>query len=119
MPWPFVQTLLECVQIQASIRSRGTIMRGLSSYYGEIENWQDTFRIALMIIYVWTDIYPAEVFSLLCLISVFGIMNFMRYNYNFAVFIELYQASLRDMKEFMAFLMMIFMAFTVAFFYRA
>jgi hypothetical protein len=119
MPWPFVQAILELIQVQASIRSKGSIWRGLHNYYGAIENWQDTLRIALMCVYIWTDFFPAEVFSLLCLLSVFGLMNFMRYDYDFAVFIELYQASLRDMKEFMAFLMMIFMAFTVAFYYRA
>jgi hypothetical protein len=43
----------------------------------------------------------------------------MRYIHSLAVFIELYQASLSDMKEFMAFLMMIFMAFTGAFYYSA
>jgi hypothetical protein len=48
-----------------------------------------------------------------------GLMSYMRFIKSLAIFIELYQASLRDMKEFMAFLMMIFISFTCAFYYAA
>jgi hypothetical protein len=46
-------------------------------------------------------------------------MAFMRFIPSLAVFIELFQASLRDMKEFMAFLMLMIMAFTAAFYYNS
>jgi hypothetical protein len=72
-----------------------------------------------MCVYIWTDFYPAEVFSIVTLLSIFGLMNFMRYIHTLAVFIELYQASIRDMQVFFAFLMMIYMGFTGAFYYEA
>jgi hypothetical protein len=72
-----------------------------------------------MIIYLWTNIFPAEIFSTLCLLSVLKLMAFMRFIPSLAVFIELFQASLRDMKEFMAFLMLMIMAFTAAFYYNS
>lgn len=70
-------------------------------------------------VYIWTDIWHAEVFSIIVLLSVFGLMNFMRYIHSLSVFIELYQASLRDMQIFGAFLMMIYLAFTGAFYFEA
>ena len=92
MPWPFIQTIFEIIQVQASIKTHRSYLKGLSRYYvsGGGENLKDLLRITLMCIYIWSNLWRAEIFSLLCLISVLGLMSYMRFVHSLAVFIELY-----------------------------